>query len=166
VSVGMLSLGTSPPSRFRPSSAIVDGFIRWDAGQYLRLVAPGYTPSIRSEPSFYPLYPLTGPRRGPCGADPVHRGGSRRFVGRTLAGSLGNHPLHLPCLPGDQGMEGRTAAGLFPASFFLLAGYAESMFVAFGAWTLVALAERRPWIAAPLQSQPLSFRSSSTSTDG
>jgi hypothetical protein len=38
----------------------------------------------------------------------------------------------------------------FPASVFLLAGYAESLFVALAAWTLVALAERRVWVAAAL----------------
>jgi Gpi18-like mannosyltransferase len=36
----------------------------------------------------------------------------------------------------------------FPASVFLLSGYAESLFVALSAWTLVCLAERRVWMAA------------------
>jgi hypothetical protein len=38
----------------------------------------------------------------------------------------------------------------FPTSVFLISGYAESTFVALVAWTLVALAERRPWTAAGL----------------
>jgi hypothetical protein len=38
----------------------------------------------------------------------------------------------------------------FPASVFLLSGYAESLFIALAAWTLAAVAERRIWVAAGL----------------
>jgi hypothetical protein len=36
----------------------------------------------------------------------------------------------------------------FPASVFLIAGYAESTYIALFVWALVALWERRPWLAA------------------
>ena len=47
-------------------------------------------------------------------------------------------------------MEEWNAAGLLSLSVFLLAGYAESLYMALVAWALVALVERRPWLAATL----------------
>ena len=52
--------------------------------------------------------------------------------------------------PGTKAWRSGTLLAFFPVSVFLLAGYAESLYMALVAWALVALVERRPWLAATL----------------
>jgi Gpi18-like mannosyltransferase len=52
--------------------------------------------------------------------------------------------------PGAKAWRAGALLAFFPVSVFLLAGYAESLYIALFAWSVVALLERRPWLAAVL----------------
>jgi hypothetical protein len=132
------------------SSSILGGFIRWDAGHYERIFAHGYTPSTWWDTAFLPLYPYTV--RGLADL------GNLRFDQAAVAVSWA--ALWLACwgvirftadvFPEAKAWRAGMLLAFFPASVFLLSGYAESLFIALAAWTFVALAERRVWIAAGL----------------
>jgi hypothetical protein len=142
VSLGMLSKPAS--------SAIVSGFIRWDSGQYQRIARHGYLPVHSSDASFYPLYPLAV--RGVANIGPFRFDEAALVVSWVALwfGCWGVIRFTADVFPEAKAWRAGMLLAFFPASVFLLAGYAESLFVALAAWTLVALAERRVWIAAGL----------------
>jgi hypothetical protein len=130
--------------------SFLSAFLRWDAGHYQNIVTHGYQAHSWWEASFYPLYPLVvhgvanighfGPRRAALAVSWV----------ALWAGCWGVIRFTADVFPAARAWRGGMLLAFFPASVFLLAGYAESLFVALAAWTLVALAERRVWVAAGL----------------
>lgn len=149
---GMFGYLGSPPSPvIRPeNSSIADGFLHWDAGYYLEIARHGYQPGVPRLSAFYPLYPYL--------TRAVTKVTTMRTTEALLAVSWislfmavwGVMRLTALIFPGTKAWRSGVLLAFFPVSVFLLAGYAESLYMALFAWTLVALLERRPWLAAIL----------------
>ncbi len=124
--------------------------IRWDAAFYLRIAEHGYAVSNPQDPSFYPLYPYT--------VRYLEKLGPFTFEQAALAVSWvalwfacwGVIRFTAAIFPEAKAWRAGMLLAFFPVSVFLVAGYAESLFIALAAWTLVAIAERRIWVAAVL----------------
>ena len=125
-----------------------NGFFSWDAQFYKLIATSGYPKSAPQRASYSPLYPeivhvvmrVTTMSEEPAAL----------LVGWTALffATWGLIRLTRNLLPGSQSWRGAWLFCWFPASVFIVAGYAESTFAALFAWMLVALSERRPWLAA------------------
>jgi hypothetical protein len=131
---------------------IVTPFLRWDAAIYQRIAVHGYSPAYKDDPAFYPLYPLTVRFVSKLGFLSVPR--AALFVSwvSLFFACWGVIALTEVIFPGSKAWRAGALLAFFPASVFLLAGYAESMYAALAAWALVAVAVRRVWIGAVLAS--------------
>ncbi len=124
------------------------GLFSWDAFFYQSVATSGYPKDQPAWSPFFPLYPET--------ARAVEHLGGVSYQWSALAVSWvslffatwGIVRLARDLLPGGVPSRAGWLFVWFPASVFLIAGYAESTFIALFAWTLVALRERHPWWAA------------------
>lgn len=151
---------TAPPVDASGAELVGSGLVRADALWYLAIAADGY-PSTVTAPqaaAFFPGYPaLVAGLGGLLGG---------RLV---LAAQLVSAVACVIALAGLQRLAGLVAGGagrerdrdglcrrtvlvtvVFPTAFFLVAPYAEALFLAFAVWALVLAARRRPWLAALL----------------
>ncbi|MCU4185845.1 glycosyltransferase 87 family protein [Acidiferrimicrobium sp. IK] len=124
----------------------------WDAFFYQSVATSGYPKDQPAWSPFFPLYPETAravEHLGRIGYQPAALAVS--WVSLFFA-TWGVVRLARDLLP--EGAPARAGWLLvwFPASVLLIAGYAESTFIALFAWTLVALRERHPWWAAAFAS--------------
>lgn len=144
----MLPLRGFPLAAGAKSTSGTGGLFSWDAFFYQSVATSGYPKDQPAWSPFFPLYPEL--------ARAVEHVGGIGYQWSALAVSWvslffatwGIVRLARHLVP--EGVPAR-AGWLFvwfPASVFLIAGYAESTFIALFAWTLVALRERRPWWAA------------------
>jgi hypothetical protein len=125
-----------------------NGFFSWDAQFYKLIATSGYPASAPQRASYSPLYPeivhfvmrVTTMSEQP----------SALLVGWTALffATWGLIRLSRNLLPGAESWRAAWLFCWFPASVFIVAGYAESTFAALFVWMLVALSERRPWLAA------------------
>lgn len=137
------------------------GLVRADALWYLAIAADGYPSTAAAPPAaaFFPGYPaliaglgaLLGGRLVLAAqlvalvACVVALAGLQRLAG--LVGGVAGVGA-----PGADGLGRRTVlvTVVFPTAFFLVAPYAEALFLAAAVWGLVLAARRRPWLAALL----------------
>jgi hypothetical protein len=157
VIVERVALGVIPLRGFPLAAPVASaqkpgvGFFSWDAQFYKLIYQSGYPGSQPARTSFFPLYPLV-----------------TRFVHAVLALDYDKSALIVSwsalflavwavirllnrLLPGrNEGWKAGALLAWFPASAFLVAGYAESLFVATVAGTLLALLYRRPWLACAI----------------
>lgn len=125
------------------------GFFVWDTFFYQSIATHGYPRSQPAWTPFFPLYPELARAVGRVtGLDYQH---SALIVswGSLFLATWGLVEMARRLLP--DGCVASRAGWLlcfFPASVFLIAGYAESTFVAVSVWTILALLDRRPWAAA------------------
>lgn len=133
----------------QPTTSGTAGLFSWDAAHYQAIAGSWYPKNQPALTPFFPLYPelahaadrLTGIGYQGCAL-------AVSWVSLFLA-VWGVVRLAANVLP--RGAVPARAGWLlcfFPASVFLIAGYAESTYIALFAWALVALSERRPWLAA------------------
>jgi hypothetical protein len=141
-----LQLRISSP---RPTSLLA-AWYRFDANFYARLALNGYQSSLAYRANFFPLQPLLAHLAAPLtGGD---TGLSSLLVANVacLVAMLG-----LAALANDLFGE-RTARhallffALYPAAFFLFAGYAEAALLAFATWSVVAMRRGNWWLAGLL----------------
>lgn len=133
-----------------PHATVRDGFFSWDAAYYKLIAATGYPSTSPARTPFFPLYPalirlvedVTG-----LGYDAAALAVSWLALFVACWGLI---RLARIVTPGGVAVRSAWALCWFPVSVFLIAGYAESLFVALFAWVLVLLAEDRPWPAAAL----------------
>jgi hypothetical protein len=150
--LGMIGFLNFPPSRaLRPENgSIVYGFIRWDAAIYMRIAEHGYQASITDDSAFYPLYPYL--TRAVSKVTPLSLPEAALAVSwvSLFFAVWGAIRLTALIFPGAKSWRAGALLAFIPVSVFLLSGYAESLYVALFAWSVVALLERRPWVAAVL----------------
>lgn len=154
ITVGIFGVRSFPPAGAAPAhhGSLVSGFFRWDALLYQGVVQHGYSTQSPALTSFFPFYPYT-----------VRVVSDVTLLGYRASGLVVSWialwlaiwgVMRLASVLFPEPPSGACRCGLlfafFPVSVFLVSGYAESTFVALGAWTLVALAERRVWVAALL----------------
>lgn len=126
------------------SASLLDAWSHFDANFYARIAAAGYQPGpLAYRANFFPMQPLLAHVTAPLTG------------GNTYASSL--LVANLSCLAALLGLSaiasriwGERVARhallyllVYPAAFFLFAGYAEALFLALATWTFVAL--RRGW---------------------
>ena len=141
--------GHAPPRPDIPGGALIEGWVRWDAGWYIRIVRDGYfyVPDTQSSVAFFPAYPLAVRALTRVVGDDV-------LAGMAVTWSTG---LGVALLFGRWCRERlapvarNTAVVLliaFPYAWFLYGSiYADALFLAavLGAFTLLEL--DRPWLA-------------------
>jgi hypothetical protein len=138
-----------PLSSANPSTAGKAGMFPWDAAHYQSIASVGYPKGIPTLTPFFPLYPALG-----RGIESITGLGYQTaalivswaclFLATWGVVRLARNVLPASSVPARAGW----LLCFFPASVFLIAGYAESTYIALFAWTLVFLSERRPWWAA------------------
>lgn len=154
VAVGIYGVRPFPPSPTAVPQhvSLVSGFFRWDALLYQGIVQHGYSTNSPTLTSFFPLYPYTV--RAVSDVTSLGYRSAALAVSWVALWSAIWGVMRLASVVFPESDSAAWRSGLllafFPTSVFLISGYAESTFVALGAWTLVALAERRVWIAAVL----------------
>lgn len=134
----------------------LSAWVRYDATLYARLASDGYSSNVPYREAFFPLMPWI-----------VHLvtlpfGGSHD-IAQYIAAIVVSNAAYLVALlglaalaqhlwPGTAGVATRAMLylTLFPASLFLFAGYAESLFLALAIWSLVAMHRRTWWVAGAL----------------
>ena len=130
------------------AEALFGVWLRADALWYLKIADQGYGPELGTF-AFFPLFPLLTALVAPM------------FFGRELlaaifvsnlaviAGFAFFYLLVKELLNDERSAEVSTLGlAIFPTSFFLVAPYAESLLLAFGALSLLMAARGRPWAAA------------------
>lgn len=136
----------------KPPSFLTRGFFNWDAVIYQLIAVHGYVRADPSLASFFPLYPELSKAIAHL---PVLDYRAAALVVSWVAlffAAWGIVRLARNVLPGANGSRAAWLLCFAPASVFFVAGYADGLFVAFFVWSLVALSERRPWLAAGLSS--------------
>jgi hypothetical protein len=150
--LGLFGFVDFPPSAvFRPEKvSTVFGFTHWDAGIYLRIAQYGYQAKIPDDSAFFPAYPYL--TRAVSDATSVSLEAAAVAVSwiSLWFAVWGVMRLTATLFPGSRSWRAGALLAFFPVSVFLLAGYAESLYIALVAWSLVALAQRRPWLGALL----------------
>ncbi|MBW3657228.1 MAG: hypothetical protein KY457_01220 [Actinobacteria bacterium] len=138
------------------------GLERFDALWFLAIAADGYptgTGSVPQAAAFFPGYPLAVGLVGRVLAGAYLLAANLVSLAATAAALAGVHRLaerfplprdHAGSAPGPDDTPRRALLFLavFPTSFFLLAPYSESLFLAASTWALVAARERRWALAA------------------
>jgi hypothetical protein len=123
------------------------GLERFDALWYLAIAADGYPTGADGVPqaaAFFPGYPLAVGLVGRALAGAYLLAANLVSFAATVAGLAG-----IERLAGTVGLDAEARrravvlAAVFPTSFFLLAPYSESLFLAVSTWALVAGRERR-----------------------
>ncbi len=165
--------GWDTPSPDASGAALVgSGLVRADALWYLAIAADGYpvTATVPQAAAFFPGYPAVVAGLGAALggrlvlaaqlvsllACVVALAGLQRLAGLVSAGDGdgdGDAPAGGPDAAADSdGLQRRTVlvTVVFPTAFFLLAPYAEALFLATAVWALVMAARQRPWLAALL----------------
>jgi hypothetical protein len=127
----------------------VSGLLGWDGGYYAGIADAGYGPMVREALRFFPLYPLVGRAAGVLVPGPT---ALVMVVVANLA-ALGAGILLRRLVLFERGPEATPLAeravwvlNLSPASFVLVWGYSESLFVLLAIATV--LAARRGWFVA------------------
>lgn len=159
-----------PPAAASGAELVGSGLVRADALWYLAIAADGYpaTTAMPQAAAFFPGYPvvvaglgaLLGGRLVLAAqlvsllACAVALAGLQRLAG--LIGGTDRAAPEAGSAPGPggaaDGLQRRTVlvTVVFPTAFFLVAPYAEALFLALAVWGLVLAARRRPWAAALL----------------
>lgn len=171
---------SAPPVDASGGELLGSGLVRADALWYLAIAADGYpsTTTAPQAAAFFPGYPalvaglgallggrlvlaaqlvsllacvvaLAGLQRL---AGLVGVGGGVRVGGEVGVGGVGGVGAAPDAAPDADGLGRRTVlvTVVFPTAFFLVAPYAEALFLATAVWGLVLAARRRPWLAALL----------------
>jgi len=130
-----------------PAFPLAGVWERWDACWYLKIATYGYEPGERSV-AFFPLFPAA-----------VRLAGTITGLPYPVAGMIISGAAYVVAITGllrlvSDGLgfavARRTALllSVFPAAFFLLAPFTESLFLATAVWSLVLARERRWPLAA------------------
>jgi hypothetical protein len=129
-----------------PRAALFDPWLKWDSEHYLFVASVGYGRSVWGTPNaFFPLYPWL--IRGL--AHVVSYAAAALVVAHVA--SLVAFVLLYEVVRRVDGVErARRAvwiALVFPTSFFLIAGYAESLYLALTLGATLAWLSRKQWVA-------------------
>lgn len=133
----------SPRPVYSPFDYLIQPWDRWDTGWYTVIAQHGY---VQFGSTFFPpLYPALIRATMPLvGGEPV----AAALVIATVAAFfvfLALYQLAERFAPGGElGIPTLLVAALLPTSFFLMAGYSESLFLALALWALLA-ALREQW---------------------
>ncbi len=134
-----------------PSAALRahEGLLAWDAGWYETLARAGYAAGGTQSLRFFPGFPLLA--RALAALPGVGAGAALVVIANvaTLAGLAVVHRLVASDL-GDEGAAGRAIwlLVLGPAAYVLVMGYSEGLFLLCTATGLLAVRQRRWWLAA------------------
>lgn len=127
------------------------GLSAWDGQWYLRIAEHGYRASPANALRFFPLYPLAGR------ALAVVLGGrhlAALLIIANLASLAAAALVHRIAVfeTGDADLARRAAwlMALLPPSFVLVMAYSEGLFILLSAGMVLALRQRRFWLAAAL----------------
>ncbi|MCA1713499.1 MAG: hypothetical protein LC789_18420 [Actinobacteria bacterium] len=120
------------------------GLERWDAGWYLAIARSGYPDrdhdrEVPAAAAFFPLFPLLVGVVGRAFGGMYLLAANIVTIAATVAALAGVHRI-VEVETGDDDLSRRSliAIAVFPAAFFLVAPYTESLFLALSAWALVA----------------------------
>ena len=132
------------------------GLERFDAGWYLAIARSGYPDhdpdrEVPAAAAFFPLFPLLVGLVGRALGGMYLLGANVVTLVATIVGLAGVHRL-VEVETGDDDLARRSliAIAVFPAAFFLVAPYTESLFLAVSVWALVAARRGRFWRATLL----------------
>lgn len=134
-----------------PSAALRahEGLLAWDAGWYETLARAGYAAGGTQSLRFFPGFPLLA--RVLATLPGVSAGAALVVIANvaTLVGLAVVHRLVVSDL-GDEGTAGRAVwlLVLGPAAYVLVMGYSEGLFLLCTATGLLAVRQRRWWLAA------------------
>ncbi|MHB1508801.1 MAG: hypothetical protein ACYCST_13235 [Acidimicrobiales bacterium] len=154
VVVGALLLARFLVTAVRPRAhtAIVAahaGLLAWDANWYRRIAALGYTRAGLSSLRFFPLYPLAARALSRV---PAVSTDAALLIIANLSGFLAMALIYRLVLieTGDEALASRSSfwLALFPVSFVLSMGYADSLLLATSLAVFLALRTRHFAIAA------------------
>jgi hypothetical protein len=159
--VGWLSVEILPLSRWVPAdlirhglSPLVDVLSRWDATNYVRIAAEGYDAARPTDAAFFPLFPMlvraVGAVAGPADIAWLELASIVVANVALLAALVGLRELARLDL--DDATAARSVLYLlvFPTSFFLSAGYAESLFLCMSVFAVLAARRQHWWLAGGL----------------
>jgi hypothetical protein len=149
VLAAFLSILAIPLSRYVPTdwtilraSPLVDAFNRWDATNYLRIAADGYTTAHPGDAAFFPLFPvLVNAVASITGSVAPDRLSVAALVVANLALVAAVSGLVALARLDFDAQTARRAGWVlvvFPTALFLSAGYAESTFLALSIWAYLA----------------------------
>jgi len=147
VGFGCLLLPHEPGWHAVPEAVLLDGWLRWDSGPYLLIATDGYVVNPRVDPrGFFPLYPWLMRALGwlmPMPWAALLVANAAALATLTLLYALARDLY-------DETLARRSVwvLLLFPTSFFLSAGYSESVYLACAIGAVLAWRkERHLWAA-------------------
>jgi Gpi18-like mannosyltransferase len=133
-----------------PGDALLGVWVRWDAIHHLNLALRGYADVPVGDTVFYPLYPLLV--RGLAGLF-----GGDVLLAALLISTLATWAAFAALYRLAEAWQGPATArwavlslAAFPTSFYLLAPYSESLFIALTIGAFLAAYEDHWWIAGAL----------------
>jgi hypothetical protein len=128
--------------------ALRDGLFGWDAAWYADIARGGYSAVPKEGLRFFPLYPLLG--KLVAYSPGVSARAGDLFVANICALALGFVVYELAMREKhDAGLARRAVWLLFlvPPAFVLVMGYAEATFMLLSAIVLIAMRDKRWWLA-------------------
>jgi Gpi18-like mannosyltransferase len=160
VAVAMLASAALPISPWVPRdwarpviAPALDAFARWDGLHYVGIAANGYSAADPESAAFFPLYPLAMRAVAALFGGPTPQVLEVAGILISNACLLAAAVLLISLARLDFGRDVATRATwclfVFPASFFLSAIYAESLFLALSLGSMLA-ARRERWLLAGL----------------
>lgn len=138
-----INLTTGPPP------PLTSTFIHWDAKLYQLIATSGYVKSEPGRSSFFPVYPFLTRLLHDIGIGYNAAALVVTWIAFFLA-VWGLLELSKAVWPRSQAARAGMLFAWFPASVFLISGYAEATFVALVAWCCVAVVRKRLVLAALL----------------
>lgn len=138
---------------------LLRSWVRWDGGFYIGIARDGYAAATRTDDAaiaFFPLYPhLVRAVAWVLGA------GTLKYTFLNVAGIIISSLATLACFVGlfrlalldydrRTGYLAVLYLAAFPLSFFMVAVYTESLFLALAVWAFWAARQNRWWLAASL----------------
>lgn len=119
---------------------MAQGLFAWDAAYYRDIAVEGYTADKVDAVRFHPLLPLLG--QTAAGVLAVAN------LAALAAGALVHRLVREQTGDGDLARRSATLVGVAPPAFSTVLAYAEGLFLALTALQLLALRQRRWWVAA------------------
>ncbi|MFG1868660.1 mannosyltransferase family protein [Micromonospora arborensis] len=139
---------SGPPPASLPS--VLELWHQWDTNWYVIIATSGYEWAPTQAPAFYPLYPGLVRILNPVLPGDALLAALTVSAACALAALILLHRLALDVFGETGGSDARRAIFYlmaFPAGFYLIAGYTESLFIALSVASLYCMRHQRWWWA-------------------
>ncbi len=134
---------------YASSSSLIDNFLRWDSAFYLTIAHVGYSPAAVARSPFFPAYPALIWLAAHVGLGYDTGAVVISWIALFFA-TWAVVELADALIPGPSSHRCGYLLAWAPTSVFLVAGYADCLYVALVAWALLFMVRNRHFLAAAM----------------